>query len=84
MGSFFAGWYPGKKIVWGMAAYNLRGIEDGHFYSCKCRIAIAKERCQNTLRRGAQNEASFGGKCVLPPIVFLCLSILLPNKNEKT
>ena len=32
-----------KNIVWGMAAYNLRGMEDGNFSRFKCRIAMENE-----------------------------------------
>ena len=32
-----------KNTVWGMAAYDLRGMEDGNFYRLKCRIAMENE-----------------------------------------
>ena len=41
-GSFF-GMGASKNTVWGMAAYDLRGMEDGNFYRLKCRIAMENE-----------------------------------------
>ena len=32
-----------KNTVWGMAAYDLRGMEDGNFYRLKFRIAMENE-----------------------------------------
>ena len=32
-----------KNTVWGMAAYDLRGMEDGNFSRFKCRIAMKNE-----------------------------------------
>ena len=40
----FFGMGASKNTVWGMAAYDLRGMEDGNFYRLKCRIAMENER----------------------------------------
>ena len=32
-----------KNSVWGMVAYDLRGMEDGNFSRFKCRIAMKNE-----------------------------------------
>ena len=39
-GVFFFGMGASKNTVWGMAAYDLRDMEDGNFSRFKCRIAI--------------------------------------------
>ena len=39
----FFGMGASKNTVWGMAAYDLRGMEDGNFYRLKCRIAMENE-----------------------------------------
>ena len=40
---FFFGMGASKNTVWGMAAYDLRGMEDGNFSRFKCRIAMKNE-----------------------------------------
>ena len=40
---FLFGMGASKNTVWGMAAYDLRGMEDGNFYRLKCRIAMENE-----------------------------------------
>ena len=42
-GFFFFGMGASKNTVWGMAAYDLRGMEDGNFSRFKCRIAMGNE-----------------------------------------
>ena len=39
----FFGMGASKNTVWGMAAYDLRGMEDGNFSRFKCRIAMKNE-----------------------------------------
>ena len=39
----FFGMGASKNTVWGMAAYDLRGMEDGNFYRLKYRISIENE-----------------------------------------
>ena len=41
--SFFFGIGASKNTVWGMAAYDLRGMEDGNFSRFKCSIAMKNE-----------------------------------------